>query len=245
MIRKIYGWVPDRPDQRDYVFKTIRPKIRLPGSIDLRKQCSKIENQGALGSCTAQALAGNIEFLDNRIDGIYEDVSRLFIYYNERAVEETVAVDAGAMLRDGIKVLKKRGVCAETLWPYLIDKFTHKPTPACYQDALNHCISSYYRIESLSEMLDCLADGYPFVFGFAVYESFESQNVAQTGIVSMPGERERQLGGHAVMAVGYERKAKRFLVRNSWGIRWGMAGYFTMPFEYLETLADDFWTIRK
>ncbi|MFA6599620.1 MAG: C1 family peptidase [Candidatus Omnitrophota bacterium] len=242
---KIYGWLPDVPDQRDYYFRAIRPRLRLPKSIDLRAQCSAIEDQGALGSCTAQALAGNLEFLDNRIDRVYEDVSRLFIYYNERYIINTINEDSGAMLRDGIKSLKKYGVCNEQSWPYLIKRFTRKPPAKCYTDAKNHLISSYYRIETLTEMLDCLADGYPFVFGFAVYESFESDKVAKTGVAHMPKPGERQLGGHAVMAVGYEQKTQRFLVRNSWGGKWGKKGYFTMPFEYLETLSDDFWTIRK
>ena len=245
MLNKYYGWLPDIPDQRDYFFGAIRPKIKLPANVDLREDCSLVEDQGALGSCTAQALAGNLEFLDNRMDHVYTDVSRLFIYYNERVIEGTVEFDSGAMIRDGIKCLKKSGVCEETLWPYHIPHFTKKPSAKCYAAAKKHCISSYYRIETLAEMLACLADGYPFVFGFAVYESFESKQVAQTGIVQMPKASERQIGGHAVMAVGYDQKKKRFLVRNSWGKRWGMSGYFTMPFEYLETLSDDFWTIRK
>ena len=94
-------------------------------------------------------------------------------------------------------------------------------------------------------MLTCLADGYPFIFGFAVYESFESQKVVRTGVVPMPRKAERMLGGHAVLAVGFDQQKKRFLVRNSWGEKWGQKGYFTMPYKYLETLAQDFWTIRK
>ena len=94
-------------------------------------------------------------------------------------------------------------------------------------------------------MLNCLADGFPFVFGFTVYESFETLKVAQTGIVPMPKKSERTLGGHAVMAIGYDQKQKHFIVRNSWGPQWGQAGYFTMPYAYLETLASDFWTIRQ
>ncbi|MBU0634282.1 MAG: C1 family peptidase, partial [Candidatus Omnitrophica bacterium] len=96
-----------------------------------------------------------------------------------------------------------------------------------------------------SEMLICLAQGYPFVFGFTVYESFEAKKVSRTGIVNMPKRTERAIGGHAVLAVGYDQNEKRILVRNSWGNKWGQNGYFTMPFKYLETLAADFWTIRK
>ena len=242
---KNYGWLPDVPDQRDFLYSAIKPAIRLPDKVDLRNGCSGVEDQGKLGSCTAQALAGNIEFLDKKIDSKYTDVSRLFIYYNERAIEDTVDYDAGASIRDGIKTLKNDGVCRESAWPYVISKFDLKPAVKCYSEAMKHRIESYHRLGTTGEMLACLAEGYPFVFGFAVYESFESPEVRRTGIACMPGKDERMLGGHAVMAVGYEQPAKRFLVRNSWGGKWGMAGYFTLPFEYLETLAKDFWTIRR
>ncbi len=240
-----YGWVPDIPDGRDFLYKAIRPVIRLPDAVDLRGNCSDIEAQGKLGSCTAQALAGNIEFLDKKADAAYTDVSRLFIYYNERVIMDTVEYDSGASLRDGIKTLKNDGACHETTWPYAISKFAKKPPTKCYIEAKKHLIQSYHRLYTVSEMLTCLADGYPFVFGFTVYESFDSPKVKKTGIVHMPGKDEIALGGHAVMAVGYNRKKKRVLVRNSWGASWGRNGYFTMPFEYIERLAGDFWTIRK
>ena len=242
---KHYGWVPDRPDVRDYLYSAIKHVIKLPGKIDLRQYCSLVENQGKLGSCTANALAGNLEFLDNRTDSIYEDVSRLFIYYNERILEDTIDYDSGASLRDGIKTLRKIGYCLEKTWPYIIERFTRKPSIKCYQEAKKHIIESYHRIETLPEMFTCLTEGYPFVFGFTVYEGFQTQRVAKTGVVDMPKKKEKAIGGHAVMAVGYNQKAKRFLVRNSWGKNWGKEGYFTMPYEYLETLAADFWTIRR
>jgi len=241
-----YGWIPDRPDHRDYLYRAIAPRIKLPPKIDLRHECSPVENQGQLGSCTANALAGHVQFLElYKGKGTYTDLSRLFIYYNERAEEGTVDSDAGAMIRDGIKVLAQYGVCPEPVWPYDIAQFTRKPTASCYKQALKYRIESYHRLQTLNEMLNCLADGFPFVFGFTVYESFESLKVAQTGIAPMPKKSERALGGHAVMAVGYDQKQKRFIVRNSWGTQWGQAGYFTMPYQYLETLADDFWTIRQ
>ena len=244
-LKYTYGWYPDIPDQRDYLYSAIRPVVRLSKEVDLRGLCSTIEDQGNLGSCTAQALAGNLEFIDNKIDSIYTDVSRLFIYYNERVLIDSVDYDSGASLRDGIKSLKNSGVCEERLWPYDIGKFDEIPPAECYKDAKEHRVKSYYRLESLREMLTCLTDGYPFVFGFTVYESFETKRVAKTGKVNMPRKSEVALGGHAVMAVGYDQGKKRFLVRNSWGAGWGMDGYFTMPFKYLETLAEDFWTVRK
>ena len=242
---RTYGWIPDRPDGRDFLYRAIRKKVRLDKTVDLRAQCSRVEDQGNLGSCTALALAGNIEFLDNRTDSEYADVSRLFIYYNERVIIDTVDYDSGAMLRDGIKTLKNDGVCPERVWPYRIGKFKSKPPANCYKEAAGRRIASYYRIASLDEMLNCLAEGFPFVFGFTVYESFESPKTAQTGVVPMPQKSESPLGGHAVLAVGYHRKARRFIIRNSWGAGWGMDGYGTMPFAYLEELGDDFWTIRK
>ena len=241
-----YGWVPDVPDSRDYLYAAIKPrKLRTPAKVDLREYCSEVEDQGPLGSCTANALAGNLEFLDNQADSRYTDVSRLFIYYNERALERTVASDSGAMLRDGIKTLHQDGVCSEARWPYKIKEFAKKPSKACYQEAKTRRIQTYHRILSISDVLGCLTEGFPFVFGFAVYESFEDRRTAQTGVVRMPKKTEKMLGGHAVLAVGFEQKAKHIIARNSWGRAWGMDGYFTMPFEYLETLADDLWTIRK
>ena len=245
-IPKTYGWVPDFPDHRDFLYQSIRrKKISLPKEVDLRINCSTVENQGALGSCTANALAGNLEFLDVKQDPPYTDVSRLFIYYNERVLIHTANQDSGAMLRDGIKTLKKQGVCSEKSWPYVIDQFPKKPANNCYAEAKSHRISSYHRILSHAERISCLAEGFPFVFGFTVYESFESQAVARPGVGPMSTEKERVMGGHAVLAVGYNEKSKRFLVRNSWGAEWGIGGYFTISYAYLDTLADDFWTIRK
>ncbi len=240
-----YGWIPDRPDHRDFLYSAIAPKVKLPLKVDLRTEDSPIENQGHLGSCTANALAGNLQFLEKVSGQIYKDVSRLFIYYNERAVEGTIGFDSGAMIRDGIKVLAKYGVCPESSWPYDISKFTRKPVALCYKEGLRHRITSYHRLQTLGEMLNCLAEGFPFVFGFTVYESFESLKVAQTGLVPMPKKSERALGGHAVMAAGYDKAKKRFIVRNSWDPQWGQAGYFTIAFAYLEGLASDFWTIRQ
>ena len=245
--RPCYGWVPDLPDQRDILYTAVRavPAV-LPPAVDLRPLCSPVENQGNLGSCTGNALAGALEFLEKKDKVKFTDLSRIFIYYNERVIEHTVKSDSGAMIRDGIKTLKKQGVCSEKKWPYVISKFAVKPSPACYKEGVEHQIISYQRILTLDQMRACLAEGFPFVFGFTVYESFESQQMAKTGIVQMPQSDERVVGGHAVLAVGYNDAEKRFIVRNSWGTDWGMKGYFTMPYAYLSdrNLSDDFWVIR-
>jgi len=243
-----YGWLPDLPDHRDLLYGAIRmaPAI-LPPFVDLRHLCSPVENQGALGSCTGNALAGALELLEKKDNVHFMNLSRLFIYYNERLIEHSARSDSGAMIRDGIKTLKKQGVCSEKKWPYLISKFAVKPSLACYKEALNHQITSYHRLLTVNDMRACLAEGFPFVFGFTVYEKFESQEVARSGIVSMPTPNERVIGGHAVLAVGYDDSKQRFLVRNSWGTTWGMGGYFTLPYDYVANrdLSDDFWTIRR
>lgn len=245
---KWYGWLPDLPDHRDFFYSAIAPvRAVLPDKVDLRSKCSPVENQGNLGSCTANALVGALEFLEIKDGAKFVDLSRLFVYYNERAIEGTVNQDSGAYIRDGIKSLAKLGVCPEPEWPYRISDFTKKPGAQCYRDAKKHQITSYHRIVTVDEMRSCLADGFPFVFGFTVYTAFESQTVARSGVVNMPSPGEQVLGGHAVVGVGYDDTKKRFWIRNSWDTDWGQDGYFTMPYDYLDpksNLADDFWTIR-
>jgi C1A family cysteine protease len=248
---KRYGWVRDIPDQRDFRYQPPPRLARsLPQKVDLRDGFPPCYNQGELGSCTANAISGALQFLETK-EGAASPVmpSRLFIYFNERALEGTVDSDSGAQIRDGIKSVAKRGFCREQLWPYDIRRFADKPPEKCYRAALNDRVSQYLRLDHDSSvpLLTCLASGYPFVFGFSVYESFESPRVAETGVVPLPRLGERVLGGHAVVACGYDLKASRFTVRNSWGARWGVGGYFTMPFAYLTNafLSADFWTIRR
>lgn len=243
-----YGWKPDLPDHRDYLYSAPVTALKaLPAKVDLRKGCPPVYNQGQLGSCTANSIGAAFEF-DQMKEGLKDFMpSRLFIYYNERDIEGTVNQDSGAMIRDGVKSVNKLGVCPENTWAYDINKFTQKPPQACYTEAVTHTATQYSRVPRvLNQMKGCLADGYPFVFGFTVYESFESKQVAQTGVVPMPGSGEEVLGGHAVLAVGYDEASHRFIVRNSWGTDWGIKGYFTMPYTYLldANLSDDFWTIR-
>jgi C1A family cysteine protease len=245
-----FGWIPDLPDHRDHMFAAAPAVLTaLPTAVDLRPQCPKeVYDQGQLGSCTGNAIAGAIEFdeIKQKAADIFTP-SRLFIYYNERVIEGTVNSDSGAQIRDGIKTVSKQGACHETIWPYDITKFRAKPSKAAYTDGAKHTAVQYQRlIQTLTEMKGCLAAGYPFVFGFTVYESFESATVAKTGVVPYPATGEKVLGGHAVLAVGYDDASQRFIVRNSWGPGWGMKGYFTIPYSYLTSnnLADDFWTIR-
>ncbi len=243
-----YGWLPDLPDHRDHLYiAPVEMLAMLPAKVDLSPRCPAVYNQGQLGSCTANAIAAAVEF--DRLKQKLSDFtpSRLFIYYNERVIEHTVDSDSGAQIRDGIKSVGRQGDCPETEWPYVIARFKTKPPPKCYADALKYRAVSYQRLmQMLGQLKGCLASGYPFVFGFTVYESFESARVTRTGHASLPRPCERAIGGHAVMAIGYDDAKKWFIIRNSWGDQWGMKGYFTLPYAYLtdENLASDFWTIR-
>ncbi|HTB79532.1 MAG TPA: C1 family peptidase [Opitutaceae bacterium] len=245
---KTYGWIPDLPDHRDHLYAApMQVVAKLPSKVDLRPQCPPVYDQGQLGSCTANSIGGGFEFTlikEKKPDFM---PSRLFIYYNERVIEGTVKSDSGAQIRDGIKSIANQGVCAESEWPYIITKFTTKPPAKAYKDALKNQALSYSRVtQSLNQFKGCLASGYPFVFGITVYESFESQEVAKTGNVPMPASHEKSLGGHAILAVGYDDSTQRFIIRNSWGPGWGQKGYFTLPYAYLldTGLSSDFWTIR-
>lgn len=244
-----YGWIPDLPDHRDHFYAALPAIVAsLPARIDLRSKCPPVYDQGQLGSCTANAIAAAMEFDEKKqkFKKIFVP-SRLFIYYNERVMEGTVNEDSGAMIRDGIKSISKLGDCPETLWRYDIAKFTQKPPKQCYDQAKRYKAVSYQKLfQDLNQFKGCLAAGYPFVFGFSVYQSFESKQVAKTGHVPMPSIKEKAIGGHAVLAVGYDDVNHWFIVRNSWGNKWGMKGYFTMPYAYLlnGNLSSDFWTVR-
>jgi C1A family cysteine protease len=132
------------------------------------------------------------------------------------------------------------------MWPYIISKFTKRPPAKCFSEALKHQIMSYHAIYTLDEMRACLSAGFPFGFGFTVYESFESEAVANTGVVNMPKRGEKAIGGHYVYAIGHDDKRAQFKVRNSWGGEWGLHGNFTIPYAYLSNprLASDIWTVR-
>jgi len=245
---KRYGWTPDLPDARDHLYAAPAATLsKLPAKMDLRPGCPPVYDQGQLGSCTGNAIAAAVQF-DRMKQKLPDFVpSRLFIYYGERVIEGTVSSDSGAQIRDGIKVVAKQGVPRETDWPYDIAKFTVKPSAKAFRDAKKDQAVSYSRVsQSLNQMKGCLASGYPFVFGFSVYERFESEKVAKSGVVEMPESDEKLIGGHAVLAVGYDDGERRVIVRNSWGPKWGIGGYFTMPYGYLldDGLSDDFWTIR-
>jgi C1A family cysteine protease len=250
--RKAYGWVRDLPDHRDYPYAPPASLVRnLPQRVDLRPRFSPPYDQGQLESCTANALAAAIQYA-RRIEALGPDFlpSRLFIYFNARSRRGCERCDSGAQIRDAVKSVATLGVCPEGLWPYRVPRFEVMPASRCFHAAAQHRAVSYYRLRRglhLASLRACLASGHPFVFGMAVYESFETVEVARTGTARLPRRGERHVGrGHAVLAVGYDGPAKRFIVRNSWGVRWGQHGYFTLPDAYIAEpdLTDDFWTLR-
>jgi C1A family cysteine protease len=228
--------------------------------VDLRPQCPPVYDQGHLGSCTANAIAGAVQF-DRLKAGQKPDFvpSRLFVYYNERALHHSVGSDSGANVRDGVKTVHNLGVCPETEWPYSdvgapaneggpFDPgapAAQQPPQSAYQDATRYELVTYQRIQqTLSQLRGCLAEGYPFAFGFTVYQNFFDANGVPLTTTPMPSGGA--VGGHAVVGVGYNDSTSLFTIRNSWGSAVLDAGYFYMPYAYVteSTLASDFWTLR-
>jgi C1A family cysteine protease len=243
MVKRVYNVKIEKlPSSHLTLLKaTPSPSTSLPTLIDLRPKMPPIYDQGHLGSCTANALCALIGYDKPGFCG-----SRLFVYYNERKLENDIPDDAGATLADGIKTLTVHGVCPESEWPYNPYQFAIKPPAKCYQDALKEKALKVQNVLcNLQSMKNCLASGFPFVVGIAIYESFESIQVASNGVVPMPKPNESCLGGHAVVCVGYDDSKKSWIMRNSWGTSWGLKGYFYLPYAYLTTasLASDAWTI--
>lgn len=245
MSKRIYNYRFSTQEERSkhpkYV-EAVKPDLtKLPDKIDLSSFFPTVFDQGELGSCTANALGGCVEFLVKNFIP-----SRLFIYYNERMEQGTINEDSGSTITTGIDTLKKFGVCAETEWNYNIQNFKEKPSDQCYNDAKKDLVQVALNIQTLDEIKHCLYNGYPVAFAFQVFEYFQSGDMALSGILKMPQPNEKHLGGHAVLAVGYDDSKKMIKVRNSWGSDWGDNGYFYMPYDYISDtkLADDFWTIR-
>ena len=242
---KLFHWVKDKPDGRDFIYQL--RTTSTPAKVDLRPFCTLIEDQGNLGSCTGQAIAGAIEYL-NKKTGKTNDVSRLFIYYWERVMLGTVNYDSGAYIRDGIKSVFRYGAPLERLWPYIISRFKNKPSTTAITDGTRRKVMLYERAANFDAVKNALSNGFPVTIGFYVYSSFMSRLVSTTGIMPYPNTaRERFLGGHAVLLVGYDDSTQRFIARNSWGTKWGDNGYFYMPYQVIQnsSMSDDFWVIKS
>ncbi|MEO7102853.1 MAG: C1 family peptidase [Gemmatimonadaceae bacterium] len=252
-----YGRKPDTPDQRDYLFQIEHPRAvlrtaSLPASVDLRDKFPKCYDQLQIGSCVGNACAGAFAYMLKNENLRTFKGSRLFVYYNARAIEGNIKSDSGCEIRDGVKVLAKLGIPPETKWPYKIAKFAAKPPASAYTAALTHEALTYSRVDANGDPLQlqqALAAGFPVIIGISVYASFETDAVASSGDVPVPEQSEQMLGGHALVAVGYYSdvpgKELTFIVRNSWGPAWGDEGYGHIPASYLTNpdLASDFWVL--
>lgn len=250
-----FGWRRDRVDHRDLLLhEQVRlPAVdTLPAAVDLRTTghlADPIFDQGSLGSCTANAIAGALLYVQHAL-GLEPRVTpaRLALYYWERVIEGTASDDAGAEIRDGLKVVAgKPGYVDESLWPYDVDKFADDPGQAIALDAAPNHATKYMRVNvSAAAMKQALAAGFPVVIGFNCYQEIESDQVARTGYLPRPARGEQPIGGHAVLLVGYDDARQRWICRNSWGADWGMGGYFETDYGYLDssTYASDFWVVQ-
>ena len=264
-----YGWKRQLPRLGDRRF-TPRLAGPLPEVVDLRTTgfLPPVYDQGAIGSCTANAIAAAFDYTRAKEGLAWIHPSRLFIYANERIAENCpLDQDNGAQIRDGVASVADLGVCPESMWPYSTlfhsesDLFSIKPLDACYQAAKQELCVEHQAVDQTG-IRAALASGFPVVGGFTVYQSFESPDVAKTGIVPLPAYTtpdnpppsdwdhpltDYPVGGHAILIVGYNVQQGVFICRNSWGPDWGQCGYFTIPIAYLSNpdLASDFWTLAK
>lgn len=266
------GWQPDIPDFRDYTvdapqigvvlarskpLKALTAK-KMPAKVDLREWCSPVEDQGDLGSCTANAGVGLLEYYERRAFGRHLDASRLFLYKATRNLLGWTG-DRGATLRSTMKAMVLFGVPPEQYWTYDEARFDHEPAAFLYAFAQSYQSLKYYRLDPpgtspdklVQSVKKHLAAGLPSMFGFTVYDSIPAVG-AGTGDIPLPKTGERVLGGHAIDAVGYDDAKKigkekgALLIRNSWGTGWGESGYGWMPYAYIEMgLADDFWSLVR
>ena len=211
----------------------------LPHWGTVKPNCLNIYDQGDIGSCTANAFCGAFKILDVIKNGqITFEPSRLFVYYYERLMEGgNPEVDSGADVVDGENYVKNYGVCSESLWPYDTTKFAIKPPVRCSVEALNHKISSYevfpMNKHLLNNIKQSIINHNPVMIGCAVYESFESEFTARTGMVTLPTQTENEIGGHEMCIVGYNDDKNLFTVMNSWGPNWGHGGFCYLPYDYI------------
>ncbi|CAF1035165.1 unnamed protein product [Rotaria magnacalcarata] len=225
---------------------------QLPRKVNLRHQMTPVEDQSNIGSCVANSFAGAYEYLLKKTSGCHIDVSRLFIYYNARVKDEESddnIDDSGCTVTSAIEALEEFGTCLESIWPYYTKRVNKCPSDAAFEEAENNKIVDALQINiNLDEMKSCLAQGFPFVFGLELYKSFDKAD--EKGIVPMPKSRETKReshGSHAMLAVGYNDRAKSFIVRNSWGDDWGRQGYCYIPYDYMtdSEFCFDPWIVRK
>ena len=245
-VQRNYGWRNSNPDHRDKVFAA--PCVTLK-DIDMRPRMAPVFDQGHTESCTGNASGAAFEYILQKDHLEIFRPSRLFIYYNGRLAGNTVdSPDAGATIRDVVASLVKYGAPSEADWPFDPNIVTQRPTDAVYSEAKNHVVKLYASVEqTLESIVAALDSDHPVVFGATLYDSFEGEDTAQTGIVTMPEPSENAVGGHALLIVGVNVAEQQFIVRNSWGAEWGDKGYCYFPFDYIlnPNLADDFWVMTS
>jgi hypothetical protein len=242
-----FGWRKQSPDFRDLRFAPPVPTAGLPSNVDLTAQLGDVLNQGQMNSCGPNALEKILASARYRQGLPPRPESRLFIYYNTRLLMGQTAVDQGVDNRSLLKAVAKYGICGETLWPYNPAAWPQRPPDLAYVEGAKEVISSYAALrQDLATMKAALAAGFPFLFGFAVYESMLSAAVAASGDIPLPLRTETLQGGHDIVICGYDDGAKRFRFRNSWGADWGQGGNGTIPYEYATNgdLSADFWVVN-
>lgn len=244
-----FGWIPDTPHPLDFDHTPMLSTRLLPRKWSNRDLCTPPETQEA-GSCVAESWIGAMEMLDHAADDAFTDLSSHDLYYHARELRGMKDQDSGSQLRDGAAVLAKRGVCSLRLWPRDTDRLFVDPPARCDKDAEKHKVLLYERTRTVQSRLSAIASKHPVVFGATLFGSFVSEAVAKSGIVPMPNPLiESTVGGHAMCIVGYDLDMRFgcYEVRNSWGKKWGLAGYCWIPMRYLDNpmLASDFWTASK
>ena len=218
--------------------------------IDLRSYMSEdVESQGMIGSCVTNAITSAIEYISNRATKQFFPMSRLFLYYTARSYEKENGkiTDEGCSIVKALLAAQSQGICLESAWPYYTEKVNAKPTAYAFVEAEKYKIDEFLKINPvLDDMLSCLSDGYPFIFGLKITDSFGKLG----GIISTPSQEEERSdvhSKHAMLCVGYNLEKQVFIVRNSWGKEWGDKGYCYIPFDYMtnEKMIFDIITIRS
>lgn len=248
------GWIPQLPSHLDHEFLPTVAAQELPQAV--RHDVTKIPvlNQGQQGSCTGHGTAGVVMFDQQKESEQIVVPSREFIYWNARNYEGTENQDSGAQVRDAVKVVAQLGCPPDSDFPYNDQVYNVRPPEQAYTDAVKQEALVYEAVK-YPDLDKALASGYPFVFGFTVFSSFETQQVAETGIVPIPQANEQVLGGHCVWCFGYNSSYTETIdgmpprtkaIRNSWGESWGDGGNFYLPQQYFDWgLCSDFWVIRR
>lgn len=261
-VTRKYGWnhneTLSEEEETKFTYKVMNyhPNLGAVKEVDLRNTHIEVYDQGQLGSCTSNGWCYCYEFEMLKQNEEYIQMSRLMHYYNERVLNNTVETDSGAQIKDGADVLMKKGMTIESLWPYVIEKFAENPPQNCWDDMQYHMGTKVERVKkTIKDIKQCLIDGYPVVFGFRVYESFEETGA--DGIVKIPDvKKEKLLGGHCVVCVGFKmiNDKEYFIIRNSWSSSWADHGFCYFPTEFMvstsgvfgrQELCSDFWTVKK